>query len=110
MLFKDVEETFRFLGDEVDHGLIVLERNRGDLQTLFLVPLLFQDEDLLVELTLQHLIREINAQLLEAIDLHNLEAENVEDADEAATSGEERSDELGLIEYSKRGEEKEETS
>lgn len=45
---------------------------------------LLQDEDVMVELALKDLVGEVDAQLLEAVVRHNLEAEDVEDPDESA--------------------------
>eukprot|EP00968_Pinguiococcus_pyrenoidosus_P029403 scaffold8552_cov267-Pinguiococcus_pyrenoidosus.AAC.1 len=68
---------------EVDDGLVVLEGHHGGVQGLDPVLLLLEHEDVLIEMLLERLVRKVDAELLEAIQPHDLEAEDVENADEA---------------------------
>ncbi len=69
--------------DEVDGGLQVeAEVDKLPLDALALVLLLLQDEHGVVEELLQLLVGVVDAHLLERVELEDLEAGHVEDADE----------------------------
>ena len=61
---------FLYLFDKIDASLKVQPKvNEGPLDSLPLVLLLLQDEHVVVEKLLQFLICEVDAQLLEAVEL-----------------------------------------
>ena len=69
--------------DEVDGGLQVEAKvDEGPVNTLLLVLLLLQHEHAAVEELLQLLVGEVDQQLLKAVDLEDLKARNIQDADE----------------------------
>mmetsp|Transcript_5877 Transcript_5877/g.11784 ORF Transcript_5877/g.11784 Transcript_5877/m.11784 type:complete len:292 (-) Transcript_5877:1190-2065(-) len=80
MLLKQNEQTLRLLAYQIDNRLIVLEGDSIYLQALLRVAFFLEDEHLLVELSLQHLVRKVDAKLLKGIELHDLKTKDVEDA------------------------------
>ena len=75
---EDAQDAVRVLLDEVDASLVVLELNRPPEDTLVLVDLLLRLEDAPQEELLQLLVGIVDAQLLEAVTIEALEAEDVE--------------------------------
>mmetsp|Transcript_94185 Transcript_94185/g.266549 ORF Transcript_94185/g.266549 Transcript_94185/m.266549 type:complete len:1014 (+) Transcript_94185:1095-4136(+) len=82
-LLAVVVEAVEDLGDAVDDGLRVREGQRAPGQALALVEALLRDEDVLDEVLLQPLVRQVDAELLEGVPLEPLEAVDVQDADVA---------------------------
>lgn len=76
-------ETSQYLRDEINSGLRINTKvNERPLDLLPLVLLLLEIEHVIVEKLLQSLIRKVNAKLLKRVQLENLKARNVQDADE----------------------------
>ena len=67
--------------DQVEAALVVLERDGLDVELLALVDLHLEHEDVLVEVVLKLLVREVDAELLEGVDLEALEPEDVQHTD-----------------------------
>jgi hypothetical protein len=66
---------------QVDHVLVVGVRDRHPGHALLLVHLLLGIENCLQEKVLELLVRKVDAQLLEGVDLEELEAVHVEQPD-----------------------------
>ena len=75
---EDAQDAVRVLLDEVDAALVVLELNRPPVDALLPVDLLLRFEDAPQEELLQLLVGIVDAQLLEAVALEALKAEDVE--------------------------------
>jgi hypothetical protein len=67
-----------FLVNQIQHVLIVGERNEFSHNAFFFVFFLFQLEHVTIELLLQGLVRVVDAKLFKAIDLEGFKAKNVE--------------------------------
>ena len=68
--------------EKTKHSCIILEINCRHLNTLSKIFLLLQLENVFVEETLKNLVTIVNAELLEAVVLEDLEAKDVEYADD----------------------------
>ena len=75
---EQAEDTERRLLDELDAGLVVGIVDADAADALLGVDLLLHLEDELEEELVQLLVGEVDAQLLEGVDLEDLEAEDVE--------------------------------
>ena len=82
LVVQQGKEPSRLGLDQVEHGLIVDERDVVVFDTLRLVKLLLLLERVFVEELLQLLIAVVDTHLLEGVGLENLKAKDVEDADE----------------------------
>ena len=82
LFVQQVEHAQRLL-DQVDTRLIVVVVDEGPVELLAHVLLLFQLENVLIELLLQLLVGVVDAELFETVDLERFEAVDVQDADEA---------------------------
>jgi hypothetical protein len=67
--------------DEVDAFLVVLEGDLGPVDGLLVVLLLLQLEEVVVELHLQLLVRVVDAELLERVDLWKRERQNTNESE-----------------------------
>mmetsp|Transcript_64162 Transcript_64162/g.191226 ORF Transcript_64162/g.191226 Transcript_64162/m.191226 type:complete len:264 (+) Transcript_64162:747-1538(+) len=77
----EAEETQRPLAECVDNWLVVLELDVVPLDPLAVVHLLFQREHVVVEVLLELLVCEVDAQLLEGVPLEDLKAVDVQEPD-----------------------------
>ena len=82
VFLKNMQNAVGLLADEVNDGLIVPEGNAVPVESLARIFLLLKHKNVVVELALQPLVGVVDAQLLEAVGLQNLESENVEDTNE----------------------------
>ena len=67
--------------DEVEHVLVVREGDELPEDTLALVLILLELEDVFVELLLQSLVGAVDADLLEVVHFEDFAAKNIQDAD-----------------------------
>ena len=82
LLVEQGEDADVFRLEELEHGGVVGEVDALPRHALGLVLELLLAEDVCVELLLELLVGEVDAELLERVRLEVLEAEDVEDADE----------------------------
>mmetsp|Transcript_15925 Transcript_15925/g.41177 ORF Transcript_15925/g.41177 Transcript_15925/m.41177 type:complete len:272 (-) Transcript_15925:1058-1873(-) len=82
LLIEDGKNS-TFLEEEIKRRLVVRKLDLVQADTLFLVLILLCNKDMVIEVSLQLLVRQINAHLLERVDFENLESKDIEDANGA---------------------------
>lgn len=87
LLVQDAVEAVPLPLDEVEDGLVVLEHQVRHHHTLRRVGGDLALEHVLVEVVVQLLVAVVDAQLLEAVGLEALEAEDVEEGDDGVAAG-----------------------
>lgn len=76
--FKHREDGLSWLFNEVNSSDIINEFYTLPADAFLLIFLLFEFEDVIVEVLLEFFVGEIDAKLLEAVEFENFEAEDIE--------------------------------
>ena len=72
------DQIHRFAGDQVENALVIFEGNMAPVDTLIVVFLLLELEDMVNEKLLQVFVRIVNAQLFEAVALEVFKTEDIQ--------------------------------
>ena len=81
LLIDHGEDTSSFLLQQVQRGLIVFELNRCNVNTLAFVLILFQAENMFVEVELELFVTKVDTQLLEGVKFERFESKDVKYTD-----------------------------